>query len=337
MGASFELGRGGLPIALVIGALLASAIAVPLASGDEVLDLIEHERCLYRPGGPPGPAGNALVVASAGPVRIVRDGEKIDVHEIDVRCKGRQATIRNIDEIVVRGGMEEGLKIDERDGRFAPGATREPHSSEIEFRVHGPLIIVEGTDGPDHIVLGSPSGRSAINLDASADGDRPDYDVFETGRLPNLLRVDGGPGNDVLDARRLRRMGDPGAHHRLRLDGGSGADVLLGSPGDDWMLDDGPGDDLIRGGDGDDRLWFRRGHDTVIGGRGDDDLYYAAFERFASAPPPDASDRIYGGPGRDQLWDENQHRDLLDCGPGLDTVRSEPRDRPVRCEIRAPR
>ena len=335
MGASDERrGQGrGIRVALVLAACLAALIVVAPAAGGEGTGLIEHERCFYRRGGPPGPAGNALVIVSGFPARIVREGQDIEVRETFLRCTGRQATVHDIDEIVVRDDNEEGLKIDERGGRFAPGATPEAHGSEIEFRVHDPWIVVEGTEGSDHIVLGSPHGRPAIDLDAAADGRRPDYDVFETGRLPHLLEVDGGRGNDILDARRLRRIGDPGYHHRLKLYGGSGADALFGSPGDDAMLDDGPGADLIRGGGGNDRIWFRRGHDTVFGGRGDDDIYYAAFERFARFPPTDGSDRLFGGPGRDSLIDENRRPDLLDCGPGLDSVRREPHDRPAAdCE-----
>jgi hypothetical protein len=312
--------------------LAASAIVVILvgaapASADRGLELLEHERCVYREGGPPGPAGNSLLVVTYDAVVLFRKGRSIRVYAPGVPCRGRAATVGNTDEIIIEGALEEGLTINESDGRFGPGAS----GNGIKIRYRGPRLTLIGTHRRDHVVLGSPGGKTAIDLDAGHR--RPLYDVFLPEGVPRLIKVEGGPGGDLLDSRRLRRMGDPSGRHRLILDGGAGRDTLLGSPGNDWRLGDGPGADLVRGGGGDDTIWFGHGHDTLIGGAGDDEITYSAFERFRRSLPPDASDRIFAGPGNDLVADENRHRDLLDCGSGIDSVHREPRDRPLaNCE-----
>lgn len=310
---------------LAFAALVAAVVAVP-AAADHSTRFFEHERCVYRRGGPPGPKGNSLLVVSYEPVGFVRHGDEIRVYTEGVRCEGPDPTIKNIDEIVVQGAETEGgMDVDERGGRFGPGAS----GSGIKFRDHGPRVTVDGTNGRDHIAVANSDGRTAIDLDASAP--RPREDVLMLEGAPELITIDGRQGDDLLDARRLKAFGD--RRHRLKLFGGDGDDTVLGSPGNDFMLSDGPGDDLIRGGGGNDIIRFVQGRDTLIGGSGNDELSYSNYSGPVGRLLPDPPDRLFGGPGRDLLEDLNHHSDLLDCGPGFDLVTHERRDQPdANCE-----
>jgi hypothetical protein len=321
---------------LVLVTLCAAAVTVLVAApaaatpgyGSLEREVINHERCVYRQGGPSGPKGNTLVVVSYQPIHIGRRGKRLDVYlSGGGRCQGPRPTVDNVDEIVIKGGFNEGVRIDERNGRFAPGAS----GAGIRFRVYGPRLTLRGTNGRDHILVGTSKGRTAIASDAGTG--RPHYDVPMMAGRPELVAVAGGPGDDLLDARRLRGMSKHrDRHHRLKLNGGGGDDTVLGNPGCDWRLVDGPGDDVVRSEGGNDSIWFETGRDTLIGGGGNDEIAYMTYEGF-TYQPPDPSDRIFAGPGQDLLRDINRHSDLLDCGAGLDRVAREPHDRPQsNCE-----
>jgi hypothetical protein len=292
---------------------------VPLGFGD---------RCEYVQAGPPGPKGNMLVVVDDA-FWIERDGNEIAVrHLFGTRCVGGQATVNNVDRIVLRGDMEgEGAGIDESEGPFGPGATREGSGSEIEISFSGRILEYRGSRGPDRIVTRTlPGGRVALNLNPGADGRAPDYDVIVTDGVPEVLKVRGYKGDDRIDARRLTGMGDHQLRRVIRLFGDAGDDTILGSPGGEWRLQDGPGDDLVFAGGGFDSVDFGRGRDTIYGGPGGDDLIYSTWERF-TGQPDDAPDRIFGGGGEDQIIDLNGHSDLIRCGSARDDVERERFDR----------
>jgi len=86
--------------------------------------------------------------------------------------------------------------------------------------------------------------------------------------------------------------------------GTAGNDQLTGTAGSD-RLDGGNGDDRIRGGGGNDRITGGPGKDT-----------------------------IFGGPGDDKIFVRDGARDVVDCGPGHDTVEADHLDMIARnCEI----
>jgi Ca2+-binding RTX toxin-like protein len=127
--------------------------------------------------------------------------------------------------------------------------------------------------------------------------------VTDLTHVPSLLlRVAGGPGNDVLSA----AGADPGVV-RLIFDGEAGNDTITGSVARD----------TIRGGDGDDLVLAGAGRDTVYGGDGDDVLN-----------GNDGDDVMYGGVGFDTLNGDdgddvlvgNEDRDLLVGGNGDDVL-----------------
>ena len=108
---------------------------------------------------------------------------------------------------------------------------------------------VEGTIGADTIrVLDGPTTISVHGLAASVA-------ISGAEAANDRLIVDGGAGNDVIDASGLSagRIG-------VTLLGGLGGDVLVGSAGDDLMF----------GGDGNDVALMGAGNDTFVWNPGDD-------------------------------------------------------------------
>lgn len=87
-----------------------------------------------------------------------------------------------------------------------------------------------------------------------------------------------------------------------RLNGGAGNDLIRG----------GGGGDRISGGGGVDALYGDAGNDTLIGGAG--------------------ADRIFGGAGNDTIAAFDRTRDVIDCGPGRDTVVADRIDVVRGCE-----
>jgi len=110
-------------------------------------------------------------------------------------------------------------------------------------------VTLDGTAGDDALVV-SQSG-SAVTVDGLTS--RLSVDHADAGL--DSLAIEGGEGNDVIDA-----SGLPAASVKVTLDGGGGNDVLRG----------GAGDDVLSGGDGDDILDGGGGNDVLTGGAGDD-------------------------------------------------------------------
>lgn len=120
--------------------------------------------------------------------------------------------------------------------------------------------------------------------------------VASAGSL-NVIEGDSGPndltGTQLRDA--IRGLGDDD-----RLRGFAGRDRLDGGEGDDWM----------RGNTGDDRMRGEAGADFAYGNAGDDLITGG-----------DGEDEIYGGRGDDLILSIGDNaKDVVDCGPGVDTV-----------------
>jgi hypothetical protein len=95
------------------------------------------------------------------------------------------------------------------------------------------------------------------------------------------------------------------------LYGASGNDYLSGGKGNDFFSG-GSGNDRLSGGDGQDDLNGNAGNDVISGGRGED--------------------AIAAGSGNDRVDVTQQGADLVDCGPGRDTVVITPIDGYRNCE-----
>ena len=108
---------------------------------------------------------------------------------------------------------------------------------------------------------------------------------------------------------------------RDRLDGAIGRDCVAGGAGND-RLSGALGNDLLRGDRGNDQLDGGPGTDRLVGGRGADVIN-----------PGYGRDRVRAGRGNDFVNVAIRgKRQVVDCGPGRDTVRLNFNDRQRRCE-----
>ena len=100
--------------------------------------------------------------------------------------------------------------------------------------------------------------------------------------------------------------------------GTAGDDEINGRGGNDTIAGDSfisSGDDLIRGGGGNDDISdpsIGNDVDTIFGGKGDDTINVREGADFSDNP------------------------DVIDCGPGIDTVFVDPGDTRLNCEILNP-
>ena len=107
------------------------------------------------------------------------------------------------------------------------------------------------------------------------------------------------------------------------ITGSAGEDIILGEGGNDTVFGL-EGNDGIKGGTGDDEVYGEDGNDKVKGSQG--------------------RDKVSGGPGDDVVRGGTHGktndgvRDVLDCGPGMDTVYYvRGQDEIKDCEILNPR
>jgi Ca2+-binding RTX toxin-like protein len=131
-------------------------------------------------------------------------------------------------------------------------------------------VTVNGTRGENHINVTA----SGTMLTVSGLSEQVTIDHGETA---DLLLVNGGAGNDTIDASTL-----PAATMALTLDGGAGNDIIIGGRGADSLI----------GGDG---------NDTVTGGAGKDTAFLGAGNDKFIWNPGDGSDVVDGEAGNDSL------------------------------------
>src|SRR5947208_10702529 len=107
-----------------------------------------------------------------------------------------------------------------------------------------------------------------------------------------------------------------------RLDvsrGTPGPDTLSGTAGDDLIYAR-AGNDIVRAHDGNDVVYAGAGNDVIRGGPGNDIVYGGDGNDVIWVGA--GADVQYGGPGNDVLHAlaNDNERDVLDCGPGLDVA-----------------
>jgi len=120
--------------------------------------------------------------------------------------------------------------------------------------------------------------------------------------------------------------GSPGCEER---DGGPGADRVVGTACAETIRA-GRGNDLVLAGAGEDTVYGGLGDDRLYGGTGDDSLFGGLGNDFLSGGA--GRDRLDGGPGADRLDARDGERDVVECGPGRDTVRADRSDVLRHCE-----
>ncbi|MGP3970703.1 calcium-binding protein [Streptomyces sp. 6N223] len=153
-------------------------------------------------------------------------------------------------------------------------------------------------------------------------------DTLES-RAPGKPHVEGGPGDDVLDAASTTKgetagiLGGPGndtLSGANNLYGGEGDDTITGTIGYDTILG-GPGSDTIQSSGGFDVIY---GEDATFRGSGDDEIHAGGGDDLVYGEG--GADTIHGDDGVDWLYgddgDDELHggpgEDLIDGGPGDD-------------------
>ena len=138
--------------------------------------------------------------------------------------------------------------------------------------------------------------------------------------------VDGGDGNDCIDASAVAQVGvvlyGGAGNDRLtggagndRMDGGTGDDELNGGCGNDVLVG-GQGKDCLNGGDGNDLLDGGADNDQLLGGKGNDLLVADSGDDYLKGE--DGNDILVGGAGNDSSQG-NYGADLIVDGPGCDS------------------
>lgn len=213
---------------------------------------------------------------------------------------------------------------------------------------------IKVTRGTASITANTTVSRVIINADAGAD-------VITVqalnGVLPVVLQINGGAGNDVINANSVnlgnvlfQANGDAdndtltGSASNDSLNGGTGIDSLIGNAGNDVIsggddsdtIDGGTGNDLISGDAGDDSAIGGTGHDTINGGEGND--YGDGGDGNDSVIGGDGADTCTGSAGNDTCRGNNgddalfggTENDLLDGGVGNDRIRGHSGDDQIK-------
>jgi RTX calcium-binding nonapeptide repeat (4 copies) len=251
-------------------------------------------------------------------------------------------TVHNTDTIRIRIEAEEIVDLDVslEAGPLAPGATPEGDgTSEIETEVQqltdfGHTIRFVGTQGADWFRFGAAGNTPftpAINLNAQDEGSSPDADatliplpegpsgVFS---LPGLILATGG-GDDRVTTAGGTEFDAPSPFAPF-ISGGPGNDTLstVGSRGS--VTKGGSGSDLIEAGSGHNLLFGGGGADTIVGGPNRD-----------SVEPGKGRDVATLADGFDLVAALDHRRDRINCGPHLDLVAKDRKDRTPGCERRS--
>lgn len=106
------------------------------------------------------------------------------------------------------------------------------------------------------------------------------------------------------------------------LEGGEGEDEIHGGPGGDTLIGRG-GDDRLHGEDGPDEIDGGDGDNLLYGGRGPDTVHAGFYS---------GSDAVESKGGDDTIHADDGVQDVVDCGPGTDSTRSDPLDELSNCE-----
>jgi Ca2+-binding RTX toxin-like protein len=203
--------------------------------------------------------------------------------------------------------------------RPSPSAARLLGSTETRKLDPGACAKdISGTSGGDYLD-GTPLGDVLFGLpgDDVLNGLGGDDCIFG-GRGSD--RLSGGEGDDRLFGGENNNNNNNKKKKKKKKQGSGGNDQISGDSGNDLVIGD-SGNDRLTGGDGSDRLRGSDGNDRLSGGAGDDRLKGGR-----------GRNRLSGGSGNDRLNGVNGRFDRLNCGPGVDSVSADRKDRVRGCE-----
>jgi Ca2+-binding RTX toxin-like protein len=231
---------------------------------------------------------------------------------------GRYAKMRKLDSTDVYAEGNEGDNYD---------------SLGVSRFISGETAIVDGTPGPDRIIL-------TAHFQSLGEVTDRVFELTINGVAETLHSEDGvggfdirgGDGDDTViikarDASARADLFDP-----IRVDGGAGNDRIAGNLGNETLIG-GSGKDKIDGNGGNDHLYGSGGNDHLSGGAGSDRLYGDNGDDYLNGGS--SGDRLKGGAGRDTLAGESGadlfvtrdgQRDVLFGGGNRDSVEGDASD-----------
>ncbi len=207
------------------------------------------------------------IAASGGRVRVSRDlgNVNMDVGEIE---RLDVNTLGGADKVVVNDLT--GTDLDEifLDLAAAPGSAAGDGQADS--------VVVNGRPGGTVIPVLGAAGGVLVNGDFANGTGLPYFIAMRAVEPADMLEVDGGGGDDTIDASTLNTA------VTFRADGRAGNDTLLGSPFADTLV----------GGDG---------NDVVDGNAGDDSAFLGAGDDQFAWDPGDGHDVVEGMNGADTI------------------------------------
>jgi Ca2+-binding RTX toxin-like protein len=203
--------------------------------------------------------------------------------------------------------------------------------------------VFAGGTGDD--VMSGAGGSDVFDEDEAANGsdEMLGGEGSDHGLLPGRDRVDYGARRRSIRADLVGDRDDGGRGERDRI--GADVEVLGGGRGDDHLTGNGgpnqlagrAGTDELFGAGGSDRLFAGTGAlapattaDSLDGGAGSDGLFGSEGPNLMTGGPD--ADVIYPDKGKDLVRARDGAVDVVQCGRGDDTVRSDPFEFLLRCE-----
>jgi uncharacterized protein DUF11/hemolysin type calcium-binding protein len=324
---------GTLPQAFNGTTLLVTGVIEPDADndgyGDETQDACPAEASLHV-----APCNADVALAMTGPAFGVVDRDT--PYAVTVANRGPSAAAG----VTVSDVIPSGARFVRAEGAATctPGATLRCTLPTIAPGASGVLTIVlagtaEGVSFHHAVSVTTTStdptpGDHSASVDTLVTGASIPPAALALGGAACANASFGGRDDDVLFG---SSFGDRmyGRQGRDLLRGRAGDDCLFGGEGADVLDGDG-GDDTLSGGDGRDRLFGGAGNDRVLGGAKGDELHGDTGDDQLF--PGTGRDRVWGGAGNDVISARDGSRDVIDCGPGLDRVTADRRDRLRGCE-----
>jgi RTX calcium-binding nonapeptide repeat (4 copies) len=172
---------------------------------------------------------------------------------------------------------------------IGPASAATADSSGPSATVVGSTLTINGTSGPDQIVVALGSDPNTLNV--ALDGITQTFDRSSFSKISVTL----GPGDDQFTEDTSTLIDEA-----LTVRGGSGNDTISGGSGNDVLIG-GSGNDTIKGNAGDDTILGGLGSDVVSGGQGNDNVSLGDDSDTFLWDPGDASDVVDGGAGTDTL------------------------------------
>ena len=236
------------------------------------------------------------------------------VEVVDVEAKGGN------DVIDASGQTRSTVAVNVVGGLGADTFTGGAGNDSFEWNPGDGDDVFDGRGGTDTLVFNGSAADELMTVTPFGNGFRFFRDVGDiTVDIQNVERidVDGGDGNDVIDA---AQMDDPGI--RMLVDAGGGDDSVIGGAGADDVFG-GTGNDFASLGDGNDRFTWNPGDgdDVFDGGNGTDTLRFNGSDgdELMTVTPFGNGFRFFRDLGDITVDIENVERIDVDTKGGNDT------------------